>query len=73
MGRVKGEEGGSGMRNVGIGREVRRSLRIWRKRGGEGMEYRKEKQEYKEKRKKGEENEKWERKAKEARREKSGK
>jgi len=48
---------------------VRRTLREWRKRGGEGKRYRKEKAEYKLlcKRKRGEENERWIKEAQEVR------
>jgi len=50
-------------------REVRRTLREWRRRGGEGEKYRKERAEYKLlcKRKRGEENERWIKEAQKAR------
>lgn len=52
--------------------EVRKELRCWRKRGGDGIEYKRKKQEYKElcERKRNEETERWERKAAEAKGEK---
>jgi len=77
----KVEEGEEGRKRRGRGwwdvecrskkRELRKKLRRWRKRGGEGEEYKRCKREYKElcKRKKGEENLKWEVRAREARKE----
>jgi len=52
-------------------KEVRKELREWRKKGGEGGVYKKKKKDYKElcERKKKEENERWEKKAREVKRE----
>ncbi|XP_067212233.1 golgin subfamily A member 6-like protein 6 [Linepithema humile] len=52
-------------------KEARRELRGWRRKGGEGKEYKEKKKEYKEmcERKKKEENERWEKRAREVKRE----